>query len=94
MFEEMLSADVFTDRILTGMLITLLVKLSRHWQAAVESVPVKNIKFSGFSYPSILLIWLTVRPEFFRSKSAFWKRIRFKSWEKVHPNSFLIYLEQ
>ncbi len=43
MFEEMLSADVFTDRILTGMLITLLVKLSRHWQAAVESVPVKNV---------------------------------------------------
>lgn len=43
MFEEMLSADIFTDRIITGMLMTLLVKLSRNWQAAMESAPVKNV---------------------------------------------------
>ena len=43
MFKEMLCADVFTDRIMTGMLMTLLVKLSRNWQAAVEFAPVKNM---------------------------------------------------
>lgn len=43
MFQEMLSADIFTDRIVIGMLMTLLVKLSRNWQAAVESAPIKNV---------------------------------------------------
>lgn len=43
MFQEMFSADVYTDRIVTGMLMTLLTRLSRNWQAAVESVPVKNV---------------------------------------------------
>ena len=39
----MFSPDIYTDRIITGMLMTLLVKLSRNWQAAVESAPVKNV---------------------------------------------------
>lgn len=43
MFQEMFTADVYTDRIITGMLMTLLVKLSRNWQAAVESAMVKNM---------------------------------------------------
>lgn len=43
MFLEMFSPDIYTDRIITGMLMTLLVKLSRNWQAAVESAPVKNV---------------------------------------------------
>lgn len=43
MFQEMFSADVYTDRIVTGMLMTLLTKLSRNWPAAVESAPVKNM---------------------------------------------------
>lgn len=43
MFLEMFSADVYTDRIIMGMLMTLLTKLSRSWQAAVESVPGKNV---------------------------------------------------
>lgn len=42
MLKEMLSADAFTDRIMTGMLMTLLVRLSRNGQAAVEFAPVKN----------------------------------------------------
>lgn len=50
MFEEMFSADIFTDRIITGMLITLLVKLSRNWQAAVESAPAKNIDHEILTY--------------------------------------------
>lgn len=43
MFLEMFSLDMYTDRIVTGMLMTLLANLSRNWQAAVESVPVKNM---------------------------------------------------
>lgn len=52
------------------------------------------MKFYGFSYPGILLIWFTVRLEFFRNRCAFWKRIWFSSWEKVQPKSFFTYLEQ
>lgn len=43
MFTEMFSVDLYTDRIITSMLMTLLVRLSRNWQAAVESAPVKNM---------------------------------------------------
>lgn len=43
MFLEMFSADVYTDRIVTGMLMTLLTRLSRNWHGAVESVPVRNV---------------------------------------------------
>lgn len=43
MFQEMFSADAYTDRIVMGMLMTLLTRLSRNWPAAVESVPVKNV---------------------------------------------------
>lgn len=41
MFPEMLSPDIYTDRLVTGMLMTLLVRLSRNWQAAVESAASK-----------------------------------------------------
>lgn len=43
MFQEMFATDAYTDRIVTGMLMTLLTKLSRNWQAAVESAPVRNV---------------------------------------------------
>ena len=42
MFGEMLSPDNYTDRILTGMLMVLLLRLSRHWQAATQTVPLGN----------------------------------------------------
>ncbi len=66
-----------------------------YWEGVILCLFLKaRMKFSGFSYPIILLIWLTVSVEFFRSRSAFWKRICFNSWEKVQPKSFLIYREQ
>ena len=50
MFQEMFSLDVYTDRIVTGMLMTLLTKLSRNCQAAVESVPVRNVDHEILTY--------------------------------------------
>lgn len=42
MFGEMLSPDNYTDRILTGMLMVLLLRLSKHWQAATQIIPLGN----------------------------------------------------
>ena len=42
MFGEMLAPDNYTDRILTGMLMVLLLRLSKHWQAATQTVPLGN----------------------------------------------------
>ncbi len=50
MFQEMFSIDVYTDRIVTGMLMTLLTKLSRNWQADVESVPLRNVDHEILTY--------------------------------------------
>ena len=50
MFQEMFSLDVYTDRSVTGMLMTLLTKLSRNWPAAVESVPVRNVDHEILTY--------------------------------------------
>nr|WP_296477926.1 winged helix-turn-helix domain-containing protein [uncultured Acetatifactor sp.] len=50
MFQEMFSTDAYTDRIVTGMLMTLLTKLSRNWQAAVESAPVRNVDHEILTY--------------------------------------------
>ncbi len=38
------------DRIVTGMLMTLLTKLSRNWPAAVESAPVRNVDHEILTY--------------------------------------------
>lgn len=50
MFREMFSADVYTDRIIIGMLMTLLTKLSRNWPVDVESAPVKNMDHEILTY--------------------------------------------
>lgn len=42
MFGEMLSPDSYTDRILTGMLMILLLRLSKNWPAATQTVPLGN----------------------------------------------------
>lgn len=42
MFGEMLAPDNYTDRILTGMLMVLLLRLSKHWPAATQIVPLGN----------------------------------------------------
>lgn len=50
MFQEMFSTDSYTDRIVAGMLMTLLTKLSRNWPAAVESAPVRNVDHEILTY--------------------------------------------
>lgn len=39
MFGEMLSPNPYTDRILTGMLMILLLKLSKDWPAVTQAIP-------------------------------------------------------
>lgn len=50
MYYEMLSADSHTNCIVTGMLMTLLARLSRECQASLKSVPAKNMYYEIRSY--------------------------------------------